>query len=115
MTKDNEYEIMASLEQSLHAISGTIDDTQACERRLLLKLEKRLDRSARFIQLMGQGPVNSIRTETEGACKPEDTELCEDPLHISSAVTTPDRSSKKEQPYKKDLIHQIENKQPKRK
>ena len=107
MTKDTEYETMASLEQSLHAISGTIDDSLAWEKKLLLKLEKRIDRSARFIQLIGEGPVNSIRTEPHGVCKPEDIELCEDPFHISSPVTTPNSSSKKEQPYKKDLMRQI--------
>jgi hypothetical protein len=39
MTKDTEYENMASLEQSLHAISGTIDDALAWASALLLKLE----------------------------------------------------------------------------
>jgi hypothetical protein len=57
---------------------------------------------------MDAGLVNSIRTETHRICEPaEDTELCKDPLHISSTVTTPDRFSKREQPYKKDLMRQI--------
>jgi hypothetical protein len=107
MTKDTEYEIMASLEERLHAISGTIDGALAWESGLLLKLEKRIDHSARFIRLMDEGPVNSIRTETHGICEPEDTDMCEDLLHISSPVTTPDHSSKKDQPYKKYLMRQI--------